>query len=70
MAKTTPTTPTPPPLSKPEMAQRIANLTGLGVGYISERLTDAEAWDVAAILLADGDGPEIAAFINPANKAT
>jgi hypothetical protein len=73
MAKNPPTTTdkpaTAPSITNPELAQQIANVTGLGAGWIFERLNDADAWDVAAELLAMGAVDEIAAIINPSNKA-
>ena len=60
----------PAPPSRPELAQQIANATGLGVAWITERLDNAEAWDVATELLMMGDAAEIAALLNPSNKAT
>jgi hypothetical protein len=71
MAKQQPTpSADPPPPSKPDLAQQIANATGLGTLWITERLDAADAWDVATELLMMGDAAEIAALLNPCNKAT
>ena len=70
MAKQQTTPSADPPPSKPELAQQIANATGLGALWITERLDVAEAWDVATELLMMGDVAEIAALLNPSNKAT
>lgn len=67
---TTEKTATAPLITNSELAQQIANATGLGSGWIFERLNDADAWDVAAELLKMGAVDEIAALINPINKAT